>query len=678
MSTKRRRLVARRWGAASLVAIGLTALAAAPAAADHAVTDAARGVDHSGTLTPPSPSTVCLLLTVTAPEGTVVRIQSTGPGGPPQVTEGTVDETGRVALLRPIESYGTFRVIGLQFIGPDGVEIPLDDAAWTEIWSFLPDEAPNELTVTDAESSCDPATLAPRPAPTTEPPSTSTTAATPTTKPTETTPTAAPTGNTVGPTRTRDDDSGDPRDEPVWPWILIAVGVGIAGGGIYLVTRPRPRVCDWAAYWQLPGGALVPLRITPHHECCVYVFSVDPVSWDINSAERVGQGDDAERPLELRRHAAMDQSPQLQGIGTAVSAEVRSAPESDLAWVQGLGHRGGTPTTSDEVTAYLAEHAGQPDREPPDALASADLSASYWFRVEFSQGCQGVHGFDNVASVLSEHVAEIECTNTNGQPDCAVELTAATHLRATGKGQLTWTHDHRAATRPDDLEAMAERLSGGDDAEPVADAPHTLEDLHDHRERDRMRSTGDGATTASSKNFGDFNNIVVTVHGESHAGATVPLVARPTTGRVTALVSGALSQLVDIVGMAISACQPSPPLPGGPPGGNGGVMIPGGGRVHKHANPAELAAELVGKGVPANIDPCCGMDGCLCAPSFRWTINNDTMTLVVGGSVFVGPTGSGAPAGAPGGPGGPGGNGPGAGGGGAGAPSGPGGPVIAG
>jgi hypothetical protein len=604
-----------------------------------------------------------LAFTFGAVEGTIVRATITGPDGA-QTVEGVIDEQGRVLLLRPINSYGTYRVEQIELLFPDGSTGTFTNESYQQLWSNLPDEALQELTVTDEESPCDVAVLDPLPESVPKlgaPPPTTASGATSTTPTTEqaSSPTTEAAGSppvTVGPTRPR--GGGEPTN---WvPWICILLGIILAGAGLFLLmaSRRRPQRCDWAAYWELPNGQRVPLRQTPHHECCVYTFSMRTLGQSATWARKVGQDDDAERPLDLRRGGMVDVQPLLRGIGLNVDAEARSGPESGQDWMHGLGHRDQGP---DDATAAFDTTGASPDGEPgytqarpheeqPDVVGSVEVNAEYWMTMTFSSMCRGVHGYQNYAGVLSQYEAEFECTNEEWQPECGVELAALTHLHASSRGQLTYAHDHRAAGDPDELEPVARRIAG-DDGEPATSRPNTLSDLHDHVQRDRQNRTDKLLTQHTAQNFAEINNIVPKVHGESHAGMTVPLAERASTGRVTTRILARLDHLVDVQGRGLNKCGLLPPGPvGGPtPIGPGGVAK-GPDQVFDIPDLDDLMKKLLGQlnGVPPG--PCCDMDECLCRPSFRWTVQNGVSTLLVDGTIWTGPAGgSGAPsAGGPG------------------------------
>jgi hypothetical protein len=236
----------RRIGSAVTIAIATLALlhgAANPAAADgHTTGDACAGVDHSGAMTPPSPSTILLAVSSNLDQGTDVSVMLEINGS---IIEGFgfVDQNGRFGLVIPIYTYGDYKVVSITATTRDGdrLTFPADSFGATTITI-----GPDEIT-------CSTEQLTPLAAPTALPASTPAQTETATQSPTATTTATATTTPSATATTTQTDDGAGLR---LLPLFLIGAGLLVALVGT---------IFFWGL-WPLTTARTRPRRSTPPRE----------------------------------------------------------------------------------------------------------------------------------------------------------------------------------------------------------------------------------------------------------------------------------------------------------------------------------------------------------------------------------------------------------------------------
>lgn len=214
-----------------------------PASADeHTTGEACAGVDHRGTRTPPSPSTILLAVSTNLDAGTelIVELEIDG-----SVIEGFgfADDSGRVGLLVPIYTFGNYEVVSVTALTLDGRRLTFPANAF----------GTTTIAIGSNEIACDAQQLAPiavddpTPTPTGAPTSAPTSAST--TAPTEAPASAPSPAATTAPTSTGTETAvlppagtGSGSDFPFVLTTLIGAGlvITLSGAGLLFSGGTRP------------------------------------------------------------------------------------------------------------------------------------------------------------------------------------------------------------------------------------------------------------------------------------------------------------------------------------------------------------------------------------------------------------------------------------------------------
>lgn len=359
-----------------------------------------------------------------------------------------------------------------------------------------------------------------------------------------------------------DDDDTPPRDAP--PPVVY---------GEELDDDAR---CDWAVYWQNPGGVLVPLREAKGHECCVYTVAVTGRLLDHAEAaivrqapELVGAGGEPVRArLQAEEHGLWG-----GGLSPAAWTTARSGPAGDQSWVQGTGERASRPAAG---SAPATTDPALPASGPLDVGSRIRYLDQTRIGIRLDSGCDHDNHFHAHGATTATVFSTYECANEEPGSRCPVEVVAAGTFRSQVSGDLAY-------------EVTARALHDTQDPLPSDDVPVVTVGSHDHASRPRADHEETVSGHGDVDNDGDAIEIVVTDLLDLNAGVVVPPATWDSTGRVSAALSVGLDQTV------------------------------------------QLDAEM------ANHDDgaCCGRAGCDCAPSLRLVVAGGTATVDVDGTTFT-------------------------------------------